>query len=83
MTPPRPPQTSTAPARPSSRPTSSAWSISLGDASPAPTTAMYEVPLTAVEPSSPGPSEDRREQRDGAGLVEWLVPVAALRGLDA
>src|SRR5581483_207997 len=71
ITPPSPPQTSTAPASASRRPISSAQAASRSIATPAPQTATYGRSVIS-NPSSPAPPEHRREQRDRTGLVERL-----------
>src|SRR6059036_989987 len=81
MTPPRPPQTRTAPASAISRPTSSAHASSCSLASPDPHTATWGAVILAA--SAPGPAEHGRKEGDGPGLVEWLVAVSALRRLHA
>src|SRR5436309_5020688 len=80
ISPPRPPQTRTPPASAISRPTSSAHASSCSLASPDPHTATWGVVLAI---SAPGPAEHGRKECDGAGLVERLVAVAALRRLHA
>src|SRR3990172_5074304 len=77
ITPPMPPQTSTAPASAIRRPTSWPSASSAGVPADGPMTAMYGSLLTSVT-LPPRSAEHRRQQRDRSGLVQRLVAVAAL-----
>src|SRR3954451_21563922 len=70
MTPPSPPQTSTAPPRASARPTSSATASSSASASPAPTTATYGVVAATAGSVTRAPAGDRDHDRGGCGDSE-------------